>query len=164
MAARLWPKVLTAIVAGGVAAIVGFIPFLLSGLVSGLLAHSIAWRGQGSAGSAVVVEIVQLGLFGLVAGAVAAAVRFLTCQLVRQALSGAAHEAARAFSRTASVWATAGTLVGMVASGHLRVRATIPLIGFSDSSRGTYMLIGPFCAVVFALLGMGTADFWRRVK
>lgn len=128
------------------------------------MALSVAWRGQGSAGSALIVEIVQLGLFGLAAAGVATVARFVSVRLVRSGPASRTEEATSSIARVASVWAAGGTLVGMVASGYLQVRGTMPWISFSDSTRHNYVLIGPSCAAVLALLGIGASDAWRRFK
>jgi hypothetical protein len=154
----VWPLVRTALIAGGVAAVVGFVPFSACALVSGLLGLSIAWSGLGSVGSAIIVEAVQLGLFALVGSGVAAIVRFVA----RLSLAREATEEAGSLARAGGLWATVGSFVAMVVSGYLRFSATVPAISMSDSIRMSYAPIAAPCACLGALLGMWAVDHRRR--
>lgn len=154
-----WRLAGAALIEGAVAALVGFVPFLLCALANGLLGLSIALAGLGSVGSAIVVETIQVVLFALAAVAVAAAARVVTLRSLDQTALPEAEPLARA----GAPWATLGALVAMVVSGHLRLSATIPAINFSDSARMSYVLIGPACGSVGALLAMCLIDPRRRV-
>jgi hypothetical protein len=137
-------RVLTAVVAGVVAALIGIIPFFLCSLVSGLLAFSVAWHGLGSIGSAILVQLVQLillvGTGAIVAAAVARVTEWFVCRVVGRPTPTIGV-------RALSVGATVGALTAMVVCGHLRMTLTIPLISVSDTVRFNYLLVGPACSV-----------------
>ena len=130
---------------GAMVALASYVPFLLSVVVSMLLGMSIAWEGQGSVGSAILVQSFQVVLFVL-SGVV---VRWVLLVGIRR-IPGI-RDGGELFQHVVSA-ALVGAWLSLFLNETLRLRLGVPAVIVSDHPRGLYWILGPGCGAVFAFV------------